>query len=148
MHQNARLQSETQQRLADSVLQNDLPQRYLDEAESYLLPIAEQLSNIRKNKQAIIVGIQGTQGGGKSTTAVFLKLLLQCEFDLSVAICSIDDFYLSQLERQELAINVHPLLRTRGVPGTHHVDRIHYIFQQFRDGQAFTLVFPRNPLSN
>ena len=139
MHQNARLQSETQQRLADSVLQNDLPQRYLDEAESYLLPIAEQLSNIRKNKQAIIVGIQGTQGSGKSTTAVFLKLLLQCEFDLSVAICSIDDFYLSQLERQELAINVHPLLRTRGVPGTHHVDRIHYIFQQFRDGQAFTL---------
>ena len=32
---------------------------------------------------------------------------------------SLDDFYLTRAQRIELAQTVHPLLRTRGVPGTH-----------------------------
>ena len=35
---------------------------------------------------------------------------------------SIDDLYLTRAERQDLAQGVHPLLMTRGVPGTHDVD--------------------------
>jgi D-glycerate 3-kinase len=34
---------------------------------------------------------------------------------------SLDDIYLTRAEREELARTVHPLLRTRGVPGTHDV---------------------------
>ena len=33
--------------------------------------------------------------------------------------CSLDAFYLSKRRRRELGETVHPLLQTRGVPGTH-----------------------------
>ena len=36
-----------------------------------------------------------------------------------VAVLSIDDFYRTRVERATLAADVHPLLMTRGVPGTH-----------------------------
>ena len=39
----------------------------------------------------------------------------------SVAILSLDDFYLPHAERQELARTIHPLCATRGVPGTHDI---------------------------
>jgi D-glycerate 3-kinase len=35
---------------------------------------------------------------------------------------SIDDFYFGRAARLRLARDVHPLLATRGVPGTHDVD--------------------------
>ena len=37
---------------------------------------------------------------------------------------SIDDFYLSISERNELAKNIHPMCKTRGVPGTHNIDKL------------------------
>ncbi|MEO0436629.1 MAG: hypothetical protein AAF098_06955 [Pseudomonadota bacterium] len=52
------------------------------------------------------------------------QYLAQClikERDLSTVVLSLDDFYLTRSERQVLARDVHPLLMTRGVPGTHDV---------------------------
>ena len=43
------------------------------------------------------------------------------EQGLSCAVLSIDDLYLTRAERLELAERVHPLLVTRGPPGTHDV---------------------------
>src|SRR4051794_23194493 len=40
----------------------------------------------------------------------------------SCAVLSIDDLYLTRPEREDLARHVHPLLLTRGPPGTHDVD--------------------------
>ena len=40
---------------------------------------------------------------------------------LPTAVLSIDDLYLTHAERLRLGERVHPLLRTRGVPGTHDV---------------------------
>jgi D-glycerate 3-kinase len=40
---------------------------------------------------------------------------------IAAALLSIDDLYLTRAEREALARDVHPLLRTRGVPGTHDV---------------------------
>ena len=37
---------------------------------------------------------------------------------------SLDDFYLGRRERARLARDVHPLLATRGVPGTHDLELI------------------------
>ena len=67
------------------------------------------------------VGIGGGQGAGKSTLG---RLVTQAgaEFDVRIAVLSIDDFYLTKEERQRLAADVHPLLATRGPPGTHAVD--------------------------
>ena len=64
--------------------------------------------------------LAGLQGSGKST-------LVGCMADaaaargLRAATLSIDDVYLDRPERERLARNVHPLLATRGPPGTHDV---------------------------
>jgi D-glycerate 3-kinase len=71
-----------------------------------------------------VIGINGAQGSGKSTLARALALRLCEAHSLQVATLSIDDFYLTRDQRLELAAQVHPLLRTRGVPGTHDVTGI------------------------
>jgi D-glycerate 3-kinase len=68
-----------------------------------------------------LVGIAGAQGTGKSTAAALLTCLLEAGLGLRCATLSLDDLYLTQAERAELARRVHPLLATRGVPGTHDV---------------------------
>jgi D-glycerate 3-kinase len=60
----------------------------------------------------------GAQGSGKSTLATRLAADLRAG-GLRVASLSIDDLYLTHAEREVLGRDVHPLLRTRGVPGTH-----------------------------
>jgi D-glycerate 3-kinase len=68
----------------------------------------------------LLVGIAGSQGSGKSTLAAALDREFRQAGHAS-AILSIDDLYLPRAERQRLARAVHPLLATRGVPGTHDV---------------------------
>jgi D-glycerate 3-kinase len=67
-----------------------------------------------------VLGLCGAQGSGKSTLAAALKERMERSGAAS-AVLSIDDLYLRRAERAELARTVHPLLRTRGVPGTHDV---------------------------
>lgn len=82
-----------------------------------------------------ILGIQGTQGSGKSTLAQLLQARLQ-EHGRSVAILSLDDLYLDKASRRQLAQQVHPLLRTRGVPGTHDVALGEAVLQWVKTGQG------------
>ncbi|MET0815794.1 MAG: kinase, partial [Pseudoxanthomonas sp.] len=65
-----------------------------------------------------VFAIAGLQGSGKSTLAAQIAALAHAR-GRSVAVLSIDDFYLSKDRRQLLARQVHPLLATRGPPGTH-----------------------------
>ena len=44
---------------------------------------------------------------------------------------SIDDYYLSKKNRYQLASQVHPLLLTRGVPGTHDIKKLKEHIKQF-----------------
>lgn len=67
-----------------------------------------------------VLGIAGAQGSGKSTVAAALAERLRAR-GLRCALLSLDDLYLDGTRRAELAAQVHPLLRTRGVPGTHDV---------------------------
>ncbi len=66
------------------------------------------------------VGIGGGQGAGKSTLG---RLLMQAGelSGLNTCVLSIDDFYLPRADRLDLARHVHPLLATRGPPGTHDI---------------------------
>ena len=67
-----------------------------------------------------VVGLCGAQGSGKSTIAAALVQRFR-NLDVPTAIISLDDLYLTRRERDALALDVHPLMRTRGVPGTHDV---------------------------
>lgn len=67
-----------------------------------------------------VYGIAGLQGSGKSTLAAQLVALARARGIRAVAL-SIDDFYLDRPQREALARDVHPLLATRGPPGTHDV---------------------------
>ncbi len=68
----------------------------------------------------LAIGICGAQGSGKTTLVDALAAALEAE-GVRAATLSLDDLYLTRAERQELARDVHPLLATRGVPGTHDV---------------------------
>ncbi len=68
----------------------------------------------------VAVGLAGAQGSGKSTMAARLRVLLEAR-GLRAAVLSLDDLYLTRAERAALGRDVHPLLATRGVPGTHDV---------------------------
>lgn len=64
--------------------------------------------------------IAGLQGSGKSTLAAQLVDAAAARGLRAVAL-SLDDFYLRRRERARLARQVHPLLATRGPPGTHDI---------------------------
>jgi len=81
--------------------------------------IAARIRAVREARgRPVFVGLCGAQGSGKSTTASRLVTLLAAEGYPAVAL-SIDDFYLGHADRIALGEAVHPLLVTRGVPGTH-----------------------------
>lgn len=86
------------------------------------IPLAAALSHdTRAAGSTPVIGINGAQGAGKSTFCKLLKVVLKAGFSKDVAVLSIDDLYLTSAARRALAHDVHPLLATRGVPGTHDV---------------------------
>ncbi|MDX1598308.1 MAG: hypothetical protein R3295_06570 [Marinobacter sp.] len=100
--------------------QESLPSSYVRTVEQTIVPLARHIQAlVRTGKQPIIVGIHGAQGTGKSTLTLFLKEILQAVYDCRTVNFSLDDIYLTRAEREHLADTVHPLLATRGVPGTH-----------------------------
>lgn len=68
----------------------------------------------------LILGLCGAQGSGKTTVAASLRQKLEAGGS-NTAILALDDLYLPRDARESLARTVHPLLVTRGVPGTHDV---------------------------
>lgn len=85
-------------------------------------PLAERLIAAARahGRPGFVAGLSGPQGAGKSTLVAVVARLLQGE-GLKVAVLSLDDLYLTRAERQALARDIHPLLATRGPPGTHDV---------------------------
>ena len=67
------------------------------------------------------IGLSGGQGAGKSTLAALIAQAVAL-VGRRAAVCSLDDFCLARRERLALAREVHPLLATRGPPGTHNID--------------------------
>lgn len=83
-----------------------------------LIEHAIQARSSVRSGRPLVVGICGSQGSGKSTVCKTLTARFG-QAGLKVANLSIDDLYLPLADRVKLAKHVHPLLRTRGVPGTH-----------------------------
>ncbi|MGA0607220.1 kinase [Phenylobacterium sp. VNQ135] len=83
-------------------------------------PLADGASRLADVRGAALVGLCGAQGSGKSTIAAATVKLLRDQGRSAVAL-SLDDLYLGREARAWLASQVHPLLATRGPPGTHDV---------------------------
>lgn len=83
-------------------------------------PLAEAIAGKRVAGRPYVVGLCGAQGSGKSTLTAVVRRMLE-ERGLNVAALSLDDLYLTRLERLGMARDVHPLFGVRGPPGTHDV---------------------------
>ena len=117
--------------------QEALPVSFCESARCWFLPLADAIAQRhRLNGRPLLIGINGCQGSGKSTLAALLATLLPSVFALRTAVVSIDDFYFTRAERQQLAEHVHPLLATRGVPGTHDMGLMQQILIELRAGDS------------
>ena len=76
---------------------------------------------IARSRRPYVLGLSGLQGSGKSTLAQVMEYRAQ-QLGWPTQILSLDDFYYALSDREQLAHQVHPLLRTRGVPGTHEIE--------------------------
>lgn len=111
--------------------------------EPIYLPMAQWLINKRNSQRPLIIGINGAQGSGKSTLADILQLIFQYGYKLNVVKLSIDDLYLGKQAREKLAQKIHPLLNTRGVPGTHDINLGLSLFDAFHSFDKSTVDIPR-----
>jgi D-glycerate 3-kinase len=120
-----------------------LPASYLDVAGRFFDPLAALLAARRGARcRPLRVAINGSQGSGKSTLAAYLVAsLAQCAGLRAVAL-SLDDFYLGRVERERLAAAVHPLLATRGVPGTHDIPLLERTLEALTAEQVESLALP------
>lgn len=109
-----------EQTLSALIQQEGLPGAYAETVDKTILPLADRICALHDTKmQPVVVGIHGAQGTGKSTLTLFLREILQRYRHRSVASFSLDDIYLTRAQREDLSERIHPLLKTRGVPGTH-----------------------------
>lgn len=113
--------------LASAPVASAIPKGWLAQWQDVWCPLAAHIATLVSPKlsstpHAPIIGIHGGQGSGKSTLSLALKEIYQKAYGWNVVVVSIDDLYLTHAERQALGQSVHPLLVTRGVPGTHNAE--------------------------
>lgn len=108
--------------LTTFIKQHKLPEKFRLTAKDYFQPLAERIfSQFSKSSRPYFVGINGCQGSGKSTLTDYIGEYLTKTHKLNIVVMSLDDFYFTGEKRQELSRDIHPLLATRGVPGTHDI---------------------------
>lgn len=100
--------------------------------------VAVLLGGLRTGESPRVLGISGLQGTGKSTLATQLVDGAHAR-GLRSAVLSLDDLYLDHDVRAALAHDVHPLLATRGPPGTHDVALGLSVFDAVRKGASVCL---------
>ena len=98
--------------------------------KSFLIPLCFWIHKKAENKRPYFVGLAGGQGTGKTTISSLIRIILTKYFRLNVFRISIDDFYKTRKERIILSKRVHPMLLTRGVPGTHDINMMLNFFKR------------------
>jgi len=119
--------------LSTFLKEHKLPEEFKDTVKQYYKPLADRIfSKFEEKKQPFFVGINGCQGSGKSTLTDYIAEYLIDQYQVNVVVMSLDDFYYSSDKRNELAQDIHPLLATRGVPGTHDVAMLAQVISQLK----------------
>ena len=111
---------------------------------TYLIPLCFWIVDQKKNKsKTLILGLSGGQGIGKTTITSIISIILKKYFNKKTFVISIDDFYKTIKERYKLSQNIHPLLQTRGVPGTHDVKIILNFFRKLNTNNFKLISLPK-----
>ena len=110
--------------------------------KSFLIPLCFWINKKANKKRPYFVGLAGGQGTGKTTTSSLLQIILIKYFKLKVFKISIDDFYKTRKERIVLSKKVHPMLLTRGVPGTHDINMMLNFFKKAKSKKFKRLKLP------
>ncbi len=108
----------------------------------FLIPLCFWISKKTDKKRPYFVGLAGGQGTGKTTISSLIKIILIKYFKLKVFRISIDDFYKTRKERIILSKRVHPMLLTRGVPGTHDINMVLNFFKKTKSKKFKRLKLP------
>ena len=110
--------------------------------KSFLIPLCFWINKKANKKRPYFVGLAGGQGTGKTTSSSLIKIILTKYFKLKVFRISIDDFYKTRKERISLSKRVHPMLLTRGVPGTHDINLMLNFFKKVKSKNFKRLKLP------
>ncbi len=124
--------------IEELIAKERLPEDYTQIVEQHWKPLATRIAREATSRKPLIVGVNGAQGTGKTTLCRFLEVLLK-QRGLRAVTLSLDDLYLTQGERLQLAAEVHPLFETRGVPGTHTVATAFSIIEDVLAGRTFEI---------
>ncbi|GAA3938583.1 hypothetical protein [Litoribacillus peritrichatus] len=118
------------------LLQYCLPDSYESHARRYFDPVAEALAAQQTQmSRPLFIGLNGCQGSGKTTLASYLLAWFSAH-NLNAISISLDDFYYGKSQRSALARTVHPLLATRGVPGTHDTELARTVLSKLANGET------------
>ena len=96
-----------------------------------IIPIIDHI--VSSDKKRFLIG--GSQGVGKSTLVYILKKNIKNFYNKKVLTLSLDDYYLPRKKRLSLSKKIHPLLITRGVPGTHNIKLLIKHIKQFNNSK-------------
>ena len=108
------------------------------------IPISFWIENKYKKKgETLILGFSGGQGSGKTTVTGILKIILKKFFKRRIHVSSIDDFYKTLEDRNKISNKIHPLLKTRGVPGTHDINLVKNFFNIIRKKKFKKIKLPK-----
>jgi D-glycerate 3-kinase len=111
--------------------------------KSFLIPVCFWIAKKTNKKEPLIIGLAGGQGIGKTTITSIISIILKKYFKLDVFRISIDDFYKTRKQRTLLSKSTHPLLRTRGVPGTHDINTMLNFFKKIKVKKFKSLKLPK-----
>ena len=111
--------------------------------KSFLIPLCFWINKKAEKKRPYFIGLAGGQGTGKTTISSLIRIILTKYFKLNVFRISIDDFYKTRKERKNLSKRVHPMLITRGVPGTHDINLMLNFFRKSKSKQFKRLKLPK-----
>lgn len=108
------------------------------------IPISFWIENKYKKKgETLILGFSGGQGSGKTTVSEILKIILKKFFKRKLHVISIDDFYKTLKDRDKMSHKIHPLFKTRGVPGTHDINLVKKFFNIIKKNKFEKIKLPR-----
>jgi D-glycerate 3-kinase len=97
---------------------------------SHYIPLTDLIIARAASKRLYVVGIPGPPGVGKTSMSAILSVIARILSAKVTVVVSLDDFYLSPIERESLGY------RWRAVPGTHDLKMLSAFVQDLRSQQS------------